>query len=137
MRGKKFSAGLAGVLVILFAAMFVTGAVAQQETVLGSFDGRSGAAYASLVFDASGNLYGTTARGGSGLCFYGDSVIGCGTVFEFTPTAAGGWTETVLYNFKENGRKGYYPIAGLIFDGPAISTALRFMVAPDCAPMVP
>jgi uncharacterized repeat protein (TIGR03803 family) len=42
-----------------------------------------------LVFDASGNLYGTTIAGGA---------IGYGTVFELSP-GSGGWTETVLYSF--------------------------------------
>ena len=40
---------------------------------------------AGLIFDAAGNLYGTTAYGGA---------YGAGTVFELTPTAGGGWTET-------------------------------------------
>ena len=37
--------------------------------------------WASLIFDKTGNLYGTTHYGGT----YGD-----GTVFELTPTAGGG-----------------------------------------------
>jgi uncharacterized repeat protein (TIGR03803 family) len=44
---------------------------------------------ASLLMDASGNLYGTTEAGGSG---------GGGTVFELSPSG-GGWTFTVLYSF--------------------------------------
>ncbi|MGA2904820.1 MAG: choice-of-anchor tandem repeat GloVer-containing protein, partial [Candidatus Korobacteraceae bacterium] len=60
--------------------------------------------YAGLIFDAAGNLYGTTSYGGTG----------GGTVFELTPAAGGGWTETVLLNF--NGTDGAYPYAGLIFD---------------------
>jgi uncharacterized repeat protein (TIGR03803 family) len=54
------------------------------EEVLHSFDPRNhldGAGpTASLIFDASGNLYGTTSEGGTGTCKYG-----CGTVFEITP----------------------------------------------------
>ncbi|HXM23300.1 MAG TPA: choice-of-anchor tandem repeat GloVer-containing protein [Terriglobales bacterium] len=65
--------------------------------------------YAGLVFDASGNLYGTTAFGGSGPC-----TGGCGTVFELTPKAGGGWTERVLHSF--NGKDGRYAEAALILD---------------------
>jgi uncharacterized repeat protein (TIGR03803 family) len=46
-----------------------------------------------LIFDASGNLYGTTADGGS----HDD-----GTVFELTPGTNGTWKEKVLHSF--NGR---------------------------------
>ena len=78
------------------------------ETVLHSFgNGTDGASpYAGLIFDAAGNLYGTAWQGGT--YFYG-------TVFELTPTAGGGWTETVLHSFG-NGADGYYPYSGLIFD---------------------
>jgi hypothetical protein len=44
---------------------------------------------APLIEDASGNLYGTTAVGGS---------IGAGTAFELSP-ARSGWNETMLYTF--------------------------------------
>jgi hypothetical protein len=50
--------------------------------------------YAGLVFDASGNLYGTPAFGGGGSC-----PDGCGSVFELTPKAGGGWTEKLLHSF--------------------------------------
>ena len=62
---------------------------------------------AGLVFDAVGNLYGTTLEGGT---------YGRGTVFELTPAAGGGWTEKVLHSFNHNGTDGYSPYAGLIFD---------------------
>jgi uncharacterized repeat protein (TIGR03803 family) len=61
----------------------------------------------TLVFDASGNLYGVTLSGGSN---------GQGTVFELTPTASGPWTETVLHGFGSSGTDGANPNAGLIFD---------------------
>ena len=61
-----------------------------------------------LIFDAEGNLYGTTpgggANGGNG-----------GTVFELLK--AGDWTEKVLYSFQENNVDATHPAAGLIFDG--------------------
>jgi len=60
---------------------------------------------AALIFDAAGNLYGTTILGGN---------YGAGTVFELTPNPSGGWTETVLHSFNRNGTDGWYPEAGLI-----------------------
>ena len=68
------------------------------EQVLHNFnnDGKDGDGPSSdLIFGAAGNLYGTTEYGG---------VYGRGTVFELTPTAGGGCTEKVLYNFKGIGR---------------------------------
>ena len=68
---------------------------------------------AGLVFDASGNLYGTTYYGGDGSCNDGRG-IGCGAVFELTPGANGAWTETILHSF--NRKDGYNPAASLVFD---------------------
>ena len=61
---------------------------------------------AGLIFDAAGNLYGTTSGGG---------IHTYGTVFELMPREGGGWTETVLHSFG-NGEDGRTPYAGLIFD---------------------
>jgi uncharacterized repeat protein (TIGR03803 family) len=68
---------------------------------------------AGLIFDAAGNLYGTTFIGGSGSCVYYGS---CGTVFELTPQADGTWTEKVLHSFNNDGTDGYWPYAGLTLD---------------------
>jgi uncharacterized repeat protein (TIGR03803 family) len=66
--------------------------------------------YSGLIFDSSGNLYGTTAFGGS----LGCSSDGCGVVFELSPNSNGEWTESVLYTF--GGTDGEGPAASLIFD---------------------
>jgi hypothetical protein len=65
------------------------------ETVLYSFAGGNDGAYpeSALVFDANGNLYGTTAAGGGSTACTG----GCGTIFELSPNGSGGWTEQVLF----------------------------------------
>jgi uncharacterized repeat protein (TIGR03803 family) len=69
-----------------------------------------------LVFDASGNLYGTASGGGDLNC-YGDSgYAGCGAVFELTPSSDGTWTETVLHDFGHGGSDGVYPYGGLVVD---------------------
>jgi len=85
------------------------------ENILYSFqDNGADGGYPSsaLVFDALGNLYGTTQFGGRDRC----DDQGCGTVFELSPQSGGGWAETVIHSFRENGFDGKYPLAGLIAD---------------------
>ncbi len=96
-------------------ALLVTPKATGQEKVLYSMNRKRGDfPLASLVFDAKGNLYGTTFYGGaSNTCVAGD---GCGTVFELTPKTGGGWTETTLHSFNFNGIDGYYPTAAVVVD---------------------
>jgi uncharacterized repeat protein (TIGR03803 family) len=72
----------------------------------GGSDG--GVPYAGLIFDAGGNLYGTTSGGGSSTY---------GVVFELSPPSGGSspWNETVLYAFT-GVDDGESPLASLIFD---------------------
>jgi uncharacterized repeat protein (TIGR03803 family) len=81
------------------------------ESILYNFTGGEdgGQPYGSLVFDSSGNLYGTTNFGGSTNC-----QLGCGTVFELTHGSSG-WTESVLYTFS-GASDGGEPYAKLLFD---------------------
>jgi uncharacterized repeat protein (TIGR03803 family) len=82
------------------------------ETPLYKFSGHSDGSTpygATLVFDAAGNLYGTTFGGGGGSC-----TAGCGVVFKLTPSA-GGWTESVLHTFT-GGTDGASPWAGVTLD---------------------
>jgi uncharacterized repeat protein (TIGR03803 family) len=73
------------------------------ESVLHFFRGPDGAyPQAGLVFDAAGNLYGTTTGGGAGY----------GVVFKLTPSSSG-WSETVLHTFIGFGAS---PVAPVIFD---------------------
>ncbi len=67
------------------------------------------APYGNIVFDAAGNLYGTTSAGGT---------YNQGTVFKLSPGSGNQWTETILYSFSGtdiNG-DGSMPRAGLIED---------------------
>jgi uncharacterized repeat protein (TIGR03803 family) len=78
----------------------------------GSHPNDGGDPFGNLIFDGSGNLYGTTIRGGTGSyenCEY------CGTVFELSPNGKGGWKESVIYNFQGLG-DGNFPMAGLVLD---------------------
>jgi uncharacterized repeat protein (TIGR03803 family) len=88
------------------------------ETVLHDFAyGGADGAYpnGSLIFDADGDLYGTTNWGGTGPCTSEDNVVGCGTVFELSPQVGGGWAEKVLHSFGK-AKSGIYPVAAPVFD---------------------
>jgi len=67
--------------------------------------------HGGLVFDAAGNLYGTTVEGGH----LDDCGYGCGVVFKLTAETDGIWPEKELHSFND-GKDGAYPDAGLIFD---------------------
>src|ERR1700733_2365969 len=76
------------------------------QSVIHTFDGADGEwPFAGMIFDAAGNLYGTTTYG---------SAQQCGTVFKLSPNPDGSWTESVLH--------GFYPWegcdleSGVVFD---------------------
>ena len=79
------------------------------ETVLYSFHGFGSQSHdgyyplGGLIMDTAGNLYGTTAQGGT---------YDLGTVFKLTPSG----TETLLYSFVGQPNDGARPYAGLITD---------------------
>jgi len=80
-----------------------------EGTILHIFTGLTGTVpdgagpyYGSLIRDSKGNLYGTTALGGT---------TGGGTIFKLAATGA----ETILYTFT-GGADGGYPEAGVIRD---------------------
>jgi uncharacterized repeat protein (TIGR03803 family) len=78
------------------------------ETVLHNFANNGEDGYipsSAVVFDAAGNLYGTTYEGGP---------HGEGSVYEMTPSAGGTWTETVLYSFPASASDGFGPLPGLL-----------------------
>jgi uncharacterized repeat protein (TIGR03803 family) len=77
------------------------------EKILYSFQGGSDGSdpLAGLVFDAAGNLYGTTRGLGRP----------SGTVFELAPVGGGNYQEKVLWRF--SGPDGSVPYGNLILDG--------------------
>jgi uncharacterized repeat protein (TIGR03803 family) len=62
---------------------------------------------AALIFDASGNLFGTTSQGGTSHS---------GTVFELSPQKSSAWQFKVLHNFNFSTGDGIDPIGSLIMD---------------------
>ena len=109
MRVNNPSIRLMATLAVFAVALFATSTgAAAQEKVLHSFldNGTDGIdPQAGLIFDAAGNLYGTTYEGGAN-----DD----GVVFELSPAGGGNWTEKVLHSFINT--DGYLPQAGLVFD---------------------
>jgi uncharacterized repeat protein (TIGR03803 family) len=79
------------------------------ETILHNFGTATDGAlpYSSLIRDSSGNLYGTTWKGGT---------KSSGTVFELTPELSGSWTEKILHSFTDTTTDGGFPYSGLILD---------------------
>jgi uncharacterized repeat protein (TIGR03803 family) len=114
MRSKKFSRALTIVLVAFAISISVTAtrAAAQTETILHYFGSSSTDGFwpeAGVIFDGSGNIYGTTSTGGE----YGTMA---GTAYELTPAEGGGWNEKILHNFDQNIDDGHGVVGGLIFD---------------------
>jgi hypothetical protein len=95
--GREECAALSAVLV-LFIAVSARPAEGATLTTLYSFKGGGDGAYpiASLAFDGSSTLYGTTT-GGAGTPG-GNGPGGFGTVFQLTPAGAT-WNEIVLHVF--------------------------------------
>lgn len=109
-RSKALSRLRAGSCLLALTIVFsATLALGQHETFLHGFGATGPDGYqplGGLVFDSSGNLYGTTSSGGT---------KDFGTVFEISPRSGGGWSERVLHNFGI-GLDGIFPYAGLTID---------------------
>ena len=88
-----------------------TALCAWTQTVLYRFSGGrdGGDSNSEVIFDRTGNIYGTTVLGGQD-CFF----RGCGVVYKLTHSGSG-WTESVLYIFGL-GVNGAYPVGSLVFD---------------------
>ncbi|HKH99405.1 MAG TPA: choice-of-anchor tandem repeat GloVer-containing protein [Candidatus Sulfotelmatobacter sp.] len=57
-----------------------------------------------LVMDAAGNLYGTTASGGT------SCDLNCGVIFKLIPRKDGIWAEEIVHNFPSDSSDGSYPL---------------------------
>jgi uncharacterized repeat protein (TIGR03803 family) len=99
-----------------------------SEAILHSFSGFPDGQHpdGGLIMDSSGNLYGTTADGGTD---------GVGIVFELSQSG-GVWNETVLYSFTDDGIDGQYPEGTLALDssGNLYGTTLHGGNSGNCDP---
>ncbi len=107
LRNSVFSSSAKAVYAVLLAMAPSFAAPAQTFTVLHTFNGKNGASPEGvLVLDAAGNIYGTTAGGGTGKC----SSQGCGTGFMLNKAGK----QLGVYSF--DGADGLNPVAGLLRD---------------------
>ena len=98
--GSTFYGGTANQGVVFQLTHSSTG---WTETVLYNFQGGSadgGNPNGTLILDAKGNIYGTTASGGKGYGIQGSP--GSGVVYELSPSASG-WKETIIHFFFNDG----------------------------------
>ncbi len=109
MRDKKLSIRWKAALAVFTVALLATNSwAAAHEKVLHSFgSGNNGWYPNGVIWDAAGNLYGTTSGAG---------IYQGGTVFELTPRDGGGWSEKTLHSFG-HGTDGVAPVSGLVMDG--------------------
>jgi len=88
------------------------------ESVIYTFtDGNDGAApQGGVLVDSSGNLYGTTERGGLAPCT-ANGGTGCGTVFKLSPPTgtASSWSLTTVHDFV-GGIDGVGPHGNMLFE---------------------
>ncbi len=102
-------AAIALAALTLVVSLTSVSADSQTLTTLYVFSGQAdGAGYATLVRDASGNLYGTSIQGGDFFCQQG----GCGTVYEFDSEN----NFSVLHTFGTTVGEGFSPASPLILD---------------------
>jgi uncharacterized repeat protein (TIGR03803 family) len=97
MQSKKPLIPVVAAFIVVFGFLTITAPLfaASSEKVLYSFCSLSNCAdgntpEANLIFDAAGNLYGTTFNGGA---------YGFGSIFQLVRGSNGTWTEKVLYSF--------------------------------------
>jgi hypothetical protein len=87
-----------------------------KETIVYNFTGSTDGGHPAsrLIFDQSGNLYGTTGGSGNYTCTH---IGGCGNAYRLAPGSGGSWTETALYDFKREGGQGIFPSGSLLLKG--------------------
>ncbi len=110
MKRNQFWAVLSRALAVMAGTLILASLLAPGARAASKYktlsDIQSGNPEANLIFDASGNLYGTTVFGGQ----YNN-----GKVYKLSPNADGSWTESDLYTFT-GGSDGGLPNAAVIFD---------------------
>ena len=111
MHANRFTVPLMLTIAALVTTVLTTAvpALAQTERVLHTFNGPGDGSqpFGDLLLDRAGNLYGTTLFGGA----YSE-----GSVFQLSPTGAGGFVYHLLYSFNPNIGDGSNPYGALVFD---------------------
>lgn len=113
-RGSRIAGGIlmAAFVAVLLLAPGAEGASKYKtlQRFTGYGDEHGALPLSGLIFDAAGNLYGTTIGGGTN---------GSGVVFKLAPNGDGTWRESVLYSFcsATDCSDGARPVAALVFDG--------------------
>lgn len=115
-------------------------AFGQTYKVLWSFGGlpSDGAdPVSNLIFDKSGNLYGTTQFGGAATNILCGEGSGCGAIFELSPSGDGTWTNRIIYNFcvdypTGSCLDGQQPTAGLAMDAAGNLYGTTYFGGPSC-----
>jgi uncharacterized repeat protein (TIGR03803 family) len=90
-----------------------------------------------LIFDNTGDIFGTTTAGGTTTACFPD---GCGTVFELRPSSGGSWQHHIIHKF--GGGQGVFPDGGVILDsagnlygttiaGSNLGQGVLFELSPD------
>ena len=121
--GRAVRNGASLVLSLTAAGVFQTSPVSAQSfcgpVTLINFNGTNGQyPAAGVTFDSQGNMYGTTAQGGSAFNPIGSGSLnlGLGTLWKYSPGAG----LTSLFSFSGNtspSNNGYRPLTPLVMDG--------------------
>jgi uncharacterized repeat protein (TIGR03803 family) len=128
--GTTYGGGASGVGVVFELVPHANGQWGEKvlHTFKGGGDGTN--PIGGLIFDPAGNVYGNTLYGGNNQCGV-RAPIGCGIVYELTPTASGAWTQKVLTRF--HGTPNSTPISDLLMDshGNIFGAAAGYDTADD------
>jgi hypothetical protein len=112
-REKLTAMGRALAVAAVTMGLAVCSVCAAQETVIHTYKGDSGSDGSSpssgLVFDANGNLFGTTSAGGVG-------EFADGTVFKMSPDSNGGFKFQTIHQFSQATGDGANPGSSVVFD---------------------
>src|SRR4051794_36448566 len=109
MRTRKLRLHFICLWITMLAALVPNTWATTESSVYSFTGGLDGSNPASqLIFDAAGNAYGTTVRGGSS---------DCGTVFQLTPIGGGQYHQSVMFSFDCYGQ-GKNPYGGVTLDSP-------------------
>jgi uncharacterized repeat protein (TIGR03803 family) len=107
-----------------------------SETVIHRFTPTGGNLPTSgLTMDTSGDLYGVTTYGGTGICEVISGPTGCGVVYKLTRDGSS-YDYSILHHFSETSGEGFWPTGTLVLDssGSLYGTTSAGGILSDCKP---